>query len=211
MDRRYPPVPEVHMGSADEFRALLGGAIKPTEVARFLDDLSHGGRVEAIRGTRGVDQRKLYAAVDGFGQVRLVDLVAPSVGTFDTVRHYGKNTLPAFTHFEKHFCRGPDAEPDRPKELYGLNHQTMSPLTGPGYFVAVEDASRPEVLVDYRRVPEQRPDGWPAIKRNEVGLSRFVYGFMVDTLRRVSEHVTIGSAARNGKDMNSWFLLTREN
>ena len=86
MDRRYPPVPEVHMGSADEFRALLGGDIKPTEVARFLDDLSHSGRVEAIRGTRGTDQRKLYAAVDGFGQVKLVDLVAPSVGALPAER-----------------------------------------------------------------------------------------------------------------------------
>jgi hypothetical protein len=33
---------------------------------------------------------------------------------------------------------------------------------------------------------------------------------MTDTLRRVSEHVTIGSAARKGKDLGSWFLLTRE-
>ena len=41
-------------------------------------------------------------------------------------------------------------------------------------------------------------------------LGRFVYGFMIDTLRRVSEHVTIGSAARKGRDMGSWFLLCRE-
>jgi hypothetical protein len=33
---------------------------------------------------------------------------------------------------------------------------------------------------------------------------------MVDTLRRVSEHVTIGSAARGGKDLGSWFVLCRE-
>jgi hypothetical protein len=33
---------------------------------------------------------------------------------------------------------------------------------------------------------------------------------MVDTLRRVSEHVTIGSAARNGRDLGSWFILCRE-
>jgi hypothetical protein len=37
-----------------------------------------------------------------------------------------------------------------------------------------------------------------------------VYGFLVDTLRAVSEHVTIGSAARKGKDMGSWFILCRE-
>jgi hypothetical protein len=84
----------------------------------------------------------------------------------------------------------------------------MAVVTGPGYFVAVP--SRDEVLVDYRQVPPEHPGGWPDIKPNERGLSRFVYGFMVDTLRRVSEHVTIGSAARNGKDMGSWFLLCRE-
>ena len=88
----------------------------------------------------------------------------------------------------------------------------MAPVTGPGYFVAVPNPERAdrEVWVDYRRVPDVHPPDWPEIKRNERGLSRFVYGFMVDTLRRVSEHVTIGSAARKGKDMGSWFLLTRE-
>jgi hypothetical protein len=198
------------MGSADEFRALLTGAIKPTEVSRFLDDLTHEERVDAVRATTRGDQRKIYEGFDGFGQVKLVDLVAPGVGTFETVRHHGKNTLPAFTHFEKRFCRAPETDPERPGELYGFNFQTMSVVTGPGYFVAVEDGSRDEVLVDYRRVPDAHPDGWPNIKANEQGLSRFVYGFMVDTLRRVSEHVTIGSAARKGKDMGSWFMLARE-
>jgi hypothetical protein len=199
------------MSASDEFRALLGGsAIKPVEVASFLDDLSHEARVEAVRATKRTDQRRLYEAVEGFAPVKLVDLVAPGVGAFETVRHFGKNTLPAFSHFEKRFCRGADADPSDPVELYGFNFQTMAPVTGPGYFVAVEDEQRDEVLVDYRRVPERHPEGWPEIRSNEQGLSRFVYGFMVDTLRRVSEHVTIGSAARKGKDMGSWFMLTRE-
>ncbi len=81
---------------------------------------------------------------------------------------------------------------------------------GPGYFLTVEASDRPEILVDYNRVPEDQPEGWPAIRANEQGLSRFVYGFMVDTLRRVSEHVTIGSAARRGKDLGSWFVLCRQ-
>jgi hypothetical protein len=32
---------------------------------------------------------------------------------------------------------------------------------------------------------------------------------MVDRLRRVSEHVTIGSAARKGRDLGSYFVLCR--
>ena len=85
----------------------------------------------------------------------------------------------------------------------------MSPVTGPGYFMAREDAKTGEILVDYNRLPDQKPLGWPEIRSNERGLSRFVYGFMVDRLRRVSEHVTIGSAARKGKDLGSYFILSR--
>jgi hypothetical protein len=34
--------------------------------------------------------------------------------------------------------------------------------------------------------------------------------FMIDTLRRVSEHVTIGHANKHGKDMSAWFILCRD-
>jgi hypothetical protein len=90
----------------------------------------------------------------------------------------------------------------------------LGTLTGPGYYRAVEDPGRAEVLVDYNRVPpadaSELPEGWPRVRQNEDGLSRFVYGFMVDRLRRVSEHVTIGSAARKGRDLGSWFVLCRD-
>ncbi len=199
------------MSAAEEFKARLRGeAIKPNEIQRFLDDLSPEDRVVAIRATNRQEQARLYAAVDGFAQIKLVDLVAPSTADLETVRHLGKNTLPLFTHFEKRFCRGPGLDPERPGELSGFNFQALSVVTGPGYFVAVEDPGKDEVLVDYRRLPAEHPTEWPEIARNDRGLSRFVYGFMVDTLRRVSDHVTIGSAARKGKDLGSWFILCRE-
>lgn len=179
-------------------------------IAKFLDSLAHAERVAAIRGLDRSPQRRLYAAVDGFLPVRLADLVLPSVADMTPVRHFGRNTLPAFTHFEKRFCRPPGADAAKPGELYGFNFQALAWLTGPGYFVACEDPGRPEVRIDYTRVPDRHPDGWPEIRPNERGLSRFVYGFMVDTLRRVSEHVTIGSAARRGKDLGSWFVLCRQ-
>jgi len=184
--------------------------IKMDELAAFLDGLQHEDRVAAIRSVGRAEQRALYEAADGVAPVRLADLVLPACADLETVRHFGKNTLPAFTHFEKRFCRPVGQDAAHPEELWGFNFQTMSPLTGPGYYVAVEDPNRAEVLVDYRRVPPEAPPGWPPVKVNERGASRFVYGFMVDTLRRVSEHVTIGSAARKGRDMGSWFLLTRE-
>ena len=189
---------------------LAATPVDARAIADLLDGLTHEQRVEAIRSLGRGHQRRLYDAVDGFRPVRLEHVVPPSVADMTPVRHFGKNTLPAFTHFEKRFCRPLDADPVKPGELYGFNFQTMQPVTGPGYFVAVEDESRPEVLVDYRRVPTTHPAGWPEIRENERGLSRFVYGFMVDTLRGVSEHVTIGSAARKGKDLGSWFVLCRE-
>ena len=189
---------------------LSDDPIKPHEVARFLDGLSHDERVEATRSLGRSQQRRLYDAVDAFRPLRLADLVPPGTGALVPVRHFGKNTLPAFSHFEKRFCRPRTCDAEQPDSLYGFNFQSMSVVTGPGYFTAVPSERAAEVLVDYREIPPEHPDGWPEIRRNDRGLSRFVYGFMVDTLRGVSEHVTIGSAARNGKDLGSWFALCRE-
>jgi len=197
--------------SARELQALLGARpILPQRVAEFLDAAGHQERVAAVRSLGRGAQSRLYQAVDGFRPVHLADLVPPRVGDLVPVRHFGRNTLPAFTHFEKRFCRPAGADPRKPGELYGFNFQALQPLTGPGYFVAHEDPGRPEVWVDYTRIPPEHPQGWPATRSNERGLARFVYGFMIDTLRGVSEHVTIGSAARRGREMGSWFILCRE-
>jgi len=189
---------------------LAGGQPDPARIADLLDGLDHESRVAAVRSLGRPQQRALYAAVEGFRPVTLTDLVPAGVADFTTVRHYGRNTLPAFSLFEKRFCRPPGEDAEKPRELYGFNFQAMQPVTGPGYFIAQQDPNRPEVWVDYTRVPDRHPDGWPEIRRNERGLSRFVYGYMVDTLRGVSEYVTIGSAARKGRDMGSWFVLCRE-
>lgn len=196
---------------------LRGGAVRPAEIAGLLDGMDPAERVEAVRGLGRREQRALYRAVDGFAELQLADLVPPATPARTAVRHYGRNTLPLFTLFEKRFCRPGDADTAKPDELYGYNHQPaplLGRITGPGYFVAVEDPNRAEVWIDYTRVPpadpERLPPGWPPVKPNETGPSRFVYGFMLDTLRRVSEHVSIGSAARHGKDIGSWFVLCRE-
>ncbi len=197
--------------AAEECHALLRERpLKPIDIARFLDGLTGPERVTAIRSVGRADQRRLFEAVDRHAPVRLVDLVPAGAGELVPVRHYGKNTLPLFSFFEKRFTRPPGEDAQQPSRLYGFNFQSLSPITGPGYFVAVEHPEREEVLIDYRRLPSTHPEGWPEVRSNERGLSRFVYGLMVDTLRRVSEHVTIGSAARDGKDLGSWFLLCRE-
>jgi hypothetical protein len=199
---------------SDPARALVSllreAVVKPHEVARTLDSMSHAERVTAVRAVGRAEQRRLYEAVDGFRALRMTDAVPAATPDGATVRHYGKNTLPAFSHFEKRFSRPPGADPQQPDRLWGYNASPVAPLVGPGYFVLRPDAVRGELLVDYHLLPEDKPAAWPAIRSNEGGLSRFVYGFMIDTLRGVSQHVTIGSAARRGKDLGSWFLLCRE-
>jgi hypothetical protein len=194
-----------------ELRARVAESpVEPRAIARLLDGLTSSERVEAVRSLGRFEQARLYEAVAGSLPLGLADLVPPQTGDEVAVRHYGRNTLPAFTRFEKRFCRPRGADPSKPGELWGYNHQAVARLTGPGYFVAAPDPSRPEVLIDYTRLPGGRAEGWPEIHPNDRGLARLVYGFLVDRLRRVSEHVTIGSAARRGRDLGSWFVLCRE-
>ena len=185
-------------------------SLKPAEIARLLEEMSHEQRVAAVRSLGRSDQRKLYAAVDGFRPLRLTDLVPPTVGDGVQVRHFGKNTLPVFSHFEKRFVRPQGTAAGRPGVLHGYNFGSTTSFIEPGYFLARDADDREEVWVDYREVPPTHPDGWPPVRPNDRGLARFVYGFMVDTLHGVSEHVSIGSAARRGRDMGSWFALCRE-
>jgi hypothetical protein len=200
--------------ASDPIHSFLGplreAVVKPIEIARVLDDMTHAERVTAIRAAGRSEQRRLYEAVGGQRELRMTDMVAPGVAALATVRHHGKNTLPAFTHFEKRFCRPADADAAAPATLWGYNEGSMRWVTGPGYFVLRPDAERGELLVDYNLVPPSHPAAWPAIRPNDRGISQFVYGFMIDRLRGVSQHVTVGSAARKGKDLGSWFLLCRE-
>ncbi len=198
-------------GAVEEVLGLLrDGRVDPAALRERLDGLGHDMRLEVTRALGSREQRRLYEAVEGFETLALVDLVPAHVGDMSEVRHFGRNTLPAFTHFEKRFCRPAGSSAERPERLYGYNHAAMRPLIGPGYFVARASQPAGEVLVDYNELPASAPESWPGIRRNEVGVSRFVYGFMVDSLRRVSEHVSIGSAARRGREMGSWFVLCRE-
>ena len=192
------------------FKSMISdAAVKPAAIADLLDDLAEDIRTRVVRQLGRTDQQALYRKVEGFAPLELVDLVPPARSDLEEVRHLGRNSLPAFTIFEKRLCRLPGGAPDAPDALAGYNFQAMSPVTGPGYFMARDDTKTREVLVDYHRLPDQKPSDWPSIRSNERGLSRFVYGFMVDRLRRVSKHVTIGSAARNGRELGSYFVLSR--
>ncbi len=179
-------------------------------IARFLDALPHVERVSATQGLDAKSQAKLWRAAEGFRSLRLIDLVPAETPPMKPVVHFGKNSLPVFSRFEKRFYRPVDTDATAPELVYGANFQRMSPFTGPGYFVVVPDATPGQVLVDYRRLPERIPEGWPALVSNERGISRFVYGYLTDALRGVSQHVTIGFPARHGEPLGTYFVLCRE-
>ncbi len=149
----------------------------------------------------------LWDACEGRGAT-LDAFVTTGTGTNVAVINAGKNSLPVFTHFEKRFFRPSDRE----DVLYGYNEGATRPLIGPGYFVAHYFEERGEVGIDYLNVPPREavlPTGWPEVKPNEKGIQRFVYAGMIDFMRRVSEHVTVGRATKGGKDLPHTFLLCR--
>lgn len=196
---------------ATELESLIRApGSSPAAISERFDRLPSRLRTAVARGLSRRAQRALFEKMRGFAAVELAELVPPDRDDLETVRHFGRNTLPAFTLFEKRFCRLPGSSRTSPERLAGFNFQTFAALTGPGYFVARAEPGLGEVLVDYHLLPTVKPPDWPEIRSNEQGLARFVYGFMVDRLRRVAKDLTIGSAARHGRDLGSYFILSRE-
>lgn len=177
------------------------------EIAAYLDPLSHADRMEALTALQGPRlQRKLYAIGDQNPRVTIEQLIPPDATPLREVIFHGKNSLPVFTHFQKRFCR-PPKERQR-DELWGYNHTNIGWLVGPGYFVCHDDPVG--AAIDYRAVPPEGVPGWPPVQPNARGISHLVYKNMIDYLRRVSRHAFIGSATKNGKPLDSYFVLCRE-
>lgn len=198
------------MGASGERLVALVRAepIDPTAIAEFLDRCPAAERCQAIAALSGPRlQSRLYAALAGKPPVSLAELVPPDAPPLREVIFHGKNSLPAFTLFQKRFCRPPASRGGG--ELWGYNHQALAWLTGPGYFVVHEEGPR-GAAIDYREVPPEHPASWPAVRPNHQGFSRFVYRDMVDYLRRVARDVFIGSAHRQGKELGNFFVLARD-
>ena len=173
----------------------------------ILDGLGHEGRVHTIRHWGKKIQAEIYEASKGVLPIDLDFLVPSSIGSLVEVIHEGQNTLPTFNHFQKRFVKLEDED----FKVAGYNHQTLSPVTGPGYFVVQVGAGEHEgeLAIDYTKAPKNKPASWPVIKPND-GLGGLVYGGMIDYLRRISEHVSIGRATKGGKVMDAWFALCRK-
>ncbi len=175
-------------------------------VAAHLDGLSHDERVKQVRAVPGGLQKKLFAAAEGYGELDPTYYVPEETPDRTFVRHYGKNSLPLFSIFEKRFAR---PEPGS-KVMWGFNWGPMMGIVGPGHFVLRSGPGAGEMHVDYYSIPTERLDGAPKLKKNTSGISNFVYGNMIDVVRRVSDHVTIGRAIKKGAETPNYFLLCRE-
>ena len=191
-----------------DLKNLIDVHLDLPRLAKTLDELGHPARVWATRQwTRGT-QARLYEAAKGFRPVSLGDYVPPGTAPLTEVRTWGMNTLPAHNHFQKRFCKPSDAAAtDR---LIGFNFQGLSGFTGPGYYVAHPAEAEGEVDIDYTMAPSEKPSEWPEIVPNSARLGRFVYHGMVDVMRGISTHVSIGRARKKQGWMDAWFVLVRE-
>ncbi|MDB4937339.1 MAG: hypothetical protein JWP87_4311 [Labilithrix sp.] len=191
---------------------LLEPTIDLPRLAEVLDGLGHEGRVHATRTWSKKRQAAIYEACKG-QSIDYDFLVPPSMGTLVEVIHDLHNTLPLFSNSQKRFCRLPkgDTEPREEFEIAGYNHASTNGLTGPGYFVVRpgDGEHEGELAIDYTKLPKSKPANWPEIRDNTGGIGALVYGGMIDYMRKVSTHVSIGRATK-GKPMDAWFTLVRK-
>jgi len=175
-------------------------------LTKFLDGLEPAARIAETRTLSARQQARLFEAAEHYRRVTLDDFVPKDLPPLKEVIHHGRNSLLAFTTFQKRMCRPPEGHDD---QLWGYNEQAMRVFTGPGYFLT-KPVDEWEVVIDYFDVPPHKPESWPKILPNHARLSRFVYHKTRDFMRGVSDHVSIGRASRNGKPMDNWFVLCRD-
>lgn len=186
---------------------FLEPTVDMERLAHILDGLGHEGRVHTVRTWTKRHQRSIFEAAKGFRPLDLDFLVPAGVPPLVEVIHDGCNTLPLFKHFQKRFTKlEGDVAP-----IGGYNHQSMQAFTGPGYFGVTkgEGEHEGELVIDYTKIPRQKPESWPEIRANDGLISGIVNGGMVDYVRGVSSHVSIGVAFKNGRHRNQWFAMVR--
>ncbi len=190
---------------------LKNSAADMDGMAAWLDGLDHKTRVEEVRSLGPAAQKRLWILAES-SRMTIKDMMPEDTAALKPVRHYGRNTLPVFKHFEKRFCWAPEGA--EPAGIWGYNEGSTRSFVGPGYFVCRpttgSECDIADVVIDYTILPTGKPDTWPDIRPNEKGVSRFVYAGMQDFMRKVSAHVTIGRAYRHGKISNNYFVLCRE-
>lgn len=190
---------------------LLEPKVNIDRLAEILDGLGHDGRVHTMRTWNKDRMAAIFDACEG-RPITLEQVVPASVGANVEVIHDLRNTLPLFTNAQKRFTRveGEDFK------VAGFNRQFgVARVSEPGYFVVSEGEGEHanELVIDYTKVtqPKTAPvPTWPEIESNNEGfLNKIVWGGMIDYLRKVSTHVSIGRATKDGNSIGQYFALVR--
>ncbi len=185
---------------------FLEPSVDIDRLAEILDGLGHEGRVHAMRTWNKKRMASIYEACAG-RSITIEQVVPASIGADVEVIHDLRNTLPLFTDAQKRFAR------TTTDEIGGYNRQHgIARVSEPGYFMVRqgEGEHANELVIDYGKVPTSKPASWPAIEANDKGiLNGIVWGGMVDYLRRVSQHVSVGFATKGGKPIGQYFALVR--
>lgn len=190
-----------------DLKNLIEPRVDLPRLSKDLAEVGHFARVWSVRQWTRANMAALWEAAKGFRPVALEDFVPSSIPPLVEVIHDGKNSLPAHTHFQKRFCRPSD--PAAAGTLVGYNEQSLSPLTGPGYYVTHGSTEAGEVDIDYTMVPAEKAPDWPGIVSNRSRLGLFVYHGMIDVMRGLAPWVSIGRGKKKGDWLDNWFVLVR--
>jgi hypothetical protein len=193
---------------ATSFEQLVRDRASAAELASHLDALAPDDRVAQVTALKGGGLKKLWEIVAGATPITVDEILPPAEK--GTRIYEGRNSLAAFTRFQKRMHRLSSGQ------VIGYNHQTMSVVTGPGFFVVQPPPDsgehKGELYFDYTEfdssAPSEIPADFPAFKPNKAGLSTLVYANMKDYCRRIAKGVLIGKAFKNEVSQNAFFTLT---
>jgi hypothetical protein len=195
------PLPSL-VASAGAAGATLSPSVAP--ISEALDAAAPDVRLNWMRS---LGKREIAALWDlCAGRTVPVSYYAGAEG--EIVVMEGENTLPpGLDRFQKHFVL-------RNGRIQGINVQRFSWLTGPGHFTVRPQDDGPfdepgSAVFDYTMLPPDAPPQWPAVVPNDAGISTLVYAHMLDRMRRVSRHLTVGKAFKRGASANQFFVLLR--
>lgn len=195
---------------------LIEPEILLPRLAEILDGLGHEGRVHTVATWTKQQKAAIFEAAKGHMPLDVDFLVPSGVAELVPVIHEGHNTLAVHNHFQKRFAKLPEGsvvgEGDERSPIAGYNHQALAVFSGPGYFVARKATGEHEgeLAIDYTKQPKDKPASWPPIRDNGGLIPGIVYGDMIDYLRGISTHVSLGRAYKHGKPFDAWFALVRE-
>ena len=187
-------------------------------IADMLDHQDHQGRMNLLIGLSRSALGRLHRLAAQSEPLDIEFFVGDAEPQKPVV-HHGWNSVPVprpWRMFQKVMCRPSTGA----HHLIGYNEYRSKAWLGPGYFELMPTSEsqyptdRGAYVVDYYRIPEgDVPAGWPRIRSNTAGLSRFVYGGTRDYLRRVSCHVSVGRPFKGehpGEELDFSFVLCRE-